>query len=128
MRMSFENAFGLTLLLISVGLIAGPYVSGEETLASLFHNKLALFGAAALLLFVFYRVAAAINELRAPHQTDGARAPEPKQGETRAADRAQEAGFLPAHQAEAGQKETLNLDGDRVIAANADALQSKKAS
>jgi hypothetical protein len=118
MRMSFENAFGLTLLLISVGLIAGPYISGEETLRSLFHNKLALFGAAALLLFVFYRVAAAIKELRAPKHTDATSALAPKQSEPPASGRTQEA--------EAGQRETLSLHGDRVIAANADVVKKVK--
>jgi hypothetical protein len=124
MRMSFESAFGLALLLISVGLIAGPYVSGEETLASLVHNKLALFGAAALLLFVIYRVTAAIKEVTTPRQEDTASLPSSKQDESAA----QNGRPSATPQGVGAEKASLGLNVERVVPANADKLHSQKAS
>jgi hypothetical protein len=122
--MSFENSFGLALLLINVGLIAVPYVSGEETISSLVHNRLALLGAAALILFVIYRIAAVIKEFTAPRQLDATNASPSRPGEK--SGQTSSSAVLP----DAVQTDVLalSLKDERVIVANVDNLQSRKAS
>jgi hypothetical protein len=56
MRQDFEQLFGLAVFALSVMFLALPYFTGEQPLQSLLTNRLALFGAVAIGLLVFFKV------------------------------------------------------------------------
>jgi hypothetical protein len=55
-RLSFEDAFTWAVFVISLVLLAAPFFTGEQSISSLLSNKLALIGAAALILLFFYKL------------------------------------------------------------------------
>jgi hypothetical protein len=57
-KLSFEDAFTWAVFVLSLVLLAVPFFTGEQTLGSLFNNKLALIGAAALILLFVYKLRA----------------------------------------------------------------------
>ena len=61
-KLSFEDAITWAVFIISLALVAAPFFTGEETLGSLFRNRLALIGAVTLVILFIYKVPSLLNE------------------------------------------------------------------
>jgi amino acid transporter len=61
-KLSFEDAITWAVFIISLVLVAAPFFTGEETLGSLFRNRLALIGAVTLVILFIYKVPSLLKE------------------------------------------------------------------
>ena len=61
-KLSFEDAITWAVFIISLVLVAAPFFTGEETLGSLFQNRLALIGAVTLVILFIYKVPSLFRE------------------------------------------------------------------